>query len=489
MEIPQQNNIQEEDFLIQSLFKRNFNRNITFTPAENSQKFYSFQFELEELNIRLTKRLKKYDEGLIFRLKFLQFSLITKSSSLEVKSQIRELGVDLINNFEAKNEIIIPILKKNEDFQRKKHCFLSFQLQKSLNILSLEMEIGAIEIIYYPSIMLKLMAYFNVQSSEEGVKNLAFEEYQRLQKQASNSFECTGKKSLEVAIRIKIASPSLIIPFLQYNDLQSPCFVLDLGDIELHNEDNTNFFQKKEEYQHFLLNFSAIQLFFYSSITYFYMIKKYGEISDFPDFLNSGNVKNEQFQIIENMKLKSRIQKLKVSNKDRPTAKVFIEFENVSINCSPKTFSDLLNFKKYFDNPDFRTQELLQTEMKSLFENAYRKGMLKKKESTFKNWSNYYAVFSGGYLYFFFSQKDLKYSSYLYIKDSIVKECSNEIGIPFSFKISSKLNDTFLACGSQNDLKLWVKILQKKIHEFSFKGHQFSVQNNRKSEINTKVFN
>lgn len=360
---------------------------------------------------------------------------------------------------------------------------MDFSLIKGTDNLEIELNLGAIEIIYYPSIMIKLMSYFSVQSSEEGIKNLALEEYQVLQNKNSSLFE-NNEKSLEVSIKVRVMSPSLIIPFLQYNDLQSPCFVLKLGDIEFHNEDNELFLMqlnKKQDYQSFLLTFSAIQMFFYSSITFYYMIKKYGEIKDLPDFLNDG-VKNEKFQIIENLKMKSHIQKLKNPSKDKPSMKLFFDFETLIINFSPKTFSDLMNFKNHFNNPDFRTQDLLQTEMKPLFDNAFRKGFLKKKESTFKNWSSYYVVFSGGYLYFFYSQKDLKYSNYLYIKESIVKECSNEIGIPYSFKISNKFTDTFLACNNHNDMKSWVKILQKKIHEFSFKTYQISVQNNRKSE-------
>ena len=491
-------NIKKQQLMLASIYEKAQDKVETLVTIDAPESYVlrSFRFELEEMNIRLTKKLKKFDEGLNFRLKSLQLNVNLKANSLDLSSEIKEIGVDLINNYEAKNEIIIPILKKNLEFHKKKHYFLTCHIKKQLNDLLFEMDLGSLEIIYYPSIMLKLMSYFSVQSTEEGVKNLAAENYEKIQQVTTQKLEGVfsannvSNQSLEVVIRIKIASPTLIIPFLQYNDLQSPCFVVDLGDIELNNEDASE--NKSAEYQNFILRFNSIRLSFYSSINYFYLVKKYGsDITKTSDFLgvegSSNNIKNERFQIIENLRLKSRIQRLKIFSLNRPKLKTDINFEILTINCSPKTFSDLLKFKKFFNNPDFRTQELLQTEMKSLFDNAYRKGVLRKKEATFKNWSNYFVVFSGGYLYFFLSPKDIKYSSYLYIKDSVVKECANEIGVQYAFKISNKFTDTFLACSSYNDLKSWVKILQKKIHEFSFRGYQISVQNNRKSENIAKV--
>ena len=437
----------------------------------------SFGFDLEELNIRVTKKLKKYDEGLIFKLRKLTLGIDFTSDGFGIKSEIREIGIDLINNTETKTEIVIPILTpRSSEFYIKHTSFLELTLRKKGNFLETQMELGSLEIIYYPSIMLKLLAYFSVQSNEEGVRNIALEEYRYIQ---STTSQLVKEKDLDMTIKVRVLSPTLIIPFLQYNDSASPCFVLQLGDIELKNKENNNI--KDDIYQKFALNFQSIRLFFYSSITFFKLSQKYGDLS-FPAFLNQDPSRHERFQIIEQLKLQVIIQRVKVISAEIASMKVLVDFERVRLNLSQKRLNDLMKFTKVFNNPDLRTQELLQTETKPLFEHAFRKGMLKRKEHTFKNWSSYYVVFNGGYLYFFLSPKDVKYSGYVYIKESVVTECSGEIGVPFSFKVSSKTQDTFLACANHNDLKSWVKILQKKIHEFSFKSIQFSVVQNRKSE-------
>jgi len=453
----------------------------------------TFLFELEELNIRLTKKLKKYDEGLIFRLKSLKIaSEMLIKGGFELKAWIREISIDLINNNETKNEIVIPILKRNSELVKKQAYFLVLTLKRQQRSMDTTLELGSLEIVYYPSIMLKLQAYFSVQSNEEGVRNLAIDEYRYLQSSATKQLAMASEQSLDFSIKIKIQSPTLIIPFLQYNDLASPCFVLLLGDIEFNNEDKHILglgvtMRKDDNYEKFLLKSNPIKLFFYSSINFFNLTKKYGEMTAMPAFLTEVNNRNEKFQIIENLELRAHIQRIKAFSRERASMRIMVVFQPVTLNFSQKTFSDLMNFKKFFNNPDFRTQELLQTEMKPLFDHAFRKGMLKKKENTFKNWSNYYVVFNGGYLYFFLSPKDVKYSGYLYIKDSVVKECASEIGVTFSFKVTNKFQDSFFACRDQNDLKSWVKILNKKIHEFSFKTYQFSVIGNRKSEGVAKV--
>ncbi len=49
----------------------------------------------------------------------------------------------------------------------------------------------------------------------------------------------------------------------------------------------------------------------------------------------------------------------------------------------------------------------MQNEKSLILKNNYLQGRIMKKDRTINNWSDYYAVGSGAYLYFFKDQKDL----------------------------------------------------------------------------------
>lgn len=49
-----------------------------------------------------------------------------------------------------------------------------------------------------------------------------------------------------------------------------------------------------------------------------------------------------------------------------------------------------------------------------------------KRGQTYKKWTQYYVIFSGGYLYFFLHKNDLTPTIYSYVKNSTVSKYNKE---------------------------------------------------------------
>ena len=106
-----------------------------------------------------------------------------------------------------------------------------------------------------------------------------------------------------------------------------------------------------------------------------------------------------------------------------------------------------------FNGQIFEQDELLQEEKEVLLRSSLYKGYLSKRDN-FKNWTRYYAIFSGSYLYLYLSHTNLVRHSYLVIKkDAYAEQCDQEIGVVFSFKLVNNAELVYFKCDAQNSLR------------------------------------
>lgn len=71
----------------------------------DSYVYFSFDLKMDEFDLKLSKKLKKFDEGLLFRLTNLQLKLDKRGKGFETKGKILDFAVELFHKYEIETEI------------------------------------------------------------------------------------------------------------------------------------------------------------------------------------------------------------------------------------------------------------------------------------------------------------------------------------------------------------------------------------------------
>ena len=79
--------------------------------------------------------------------------------------------------------------------------------------------------------------------------------------------------------------------------------------------------------------------------------------------------------------------------------------------------------------------------------NKFKSSRIYFKKNNYKNYQQYYAVLSGGYIYFYYDNYENDYIAYYHLKNCDLKESEEE----FSFKLSS------------NNGSIELKLMDKKV--------------------------
>lgn len=92
------------------------------------------------------------------------------------------------------------------------------------------------------------------------------------------------------------------------------------------------------------------------------------------------------------------------------------------------------------------------------------------KRRTYFTWINTFAVMSGGYIYFYDSQKDVAHSSYFFLRECTVerKKTASADEFQFVLSLSNKYNDECeLAFKARNEIDIWENIINQQVVEMS----------------------
>ena len=121
---------------------------------------------------------------------------------------------------------------------------------------------------------------------------------------------------------------------------------------------------------------------------------------------------------------------------------------NIDLNCYIYTiFMSIISILKPTKEIDLWSQ--LNMNEKELKTNAEVSSYILKK-NYYKKYQQYYAVLSGGYIYFYYDNYENDYMAYYHLKNCILKESEDELG----FKLSSNSGTI--------ELKLLVEIIMYK---------------------------
>ena len=408
--------------------------------------WFMVDFSLECGSVQFTKELMNLDKEII-RFQTAGFHLTFKSflNGEEILVNLRELEIMMITEYSgSKIPVIVPILYKSSLSIPNDNLFL-FLYEKNPygrpEDVSFTSKVNSIDCVYNPIFIARLTNFFQVQATEENFKNIAWDKIEKWGDSTQKSVQEILATSIKHKIRIFISAPMLIIPFSHNNnDKNCECWIFNLGNLLLKSSENQ---QPDSFYDLFELKISSIFMKYFPNKLF---IDKYNIWKSNKECLKLSdeekNLFSSVFNVIEDYSVKVQINKIKSQMKSIVDQKIALtkiegELPELHLNLNQQIFKNLVNLPNNLSLDDENSLDFLQTEKLALMRSEIKSGNLFKQRTTFKKWDNYYAIFSGYYLYFFNKKTDLVPVHHTYIKDSIIQTMdynSNESGL-FSFKV------------------------------------------------------
>lgn len=307
--------------------------------------------------------------------------------------------------------------------------------------------LDSVDIVYNPIAIYRLTEFFSVNSGEEIMKTAAWEQIEKIQNTTQETFQQILTNYLKLKLSIEVASPVVIIPFMHNNDPSSECWVLNLGNFSVQSRDE--YLEMKElvletqVYDYFLMDLSKMKMQYFPSRTYFERYISDTLIDDpLPPSKNTTfetPSKERHFNVIEEFSIKTEIRALKKNMnqfvKDKAKLCFSGELPAIIVNLNKVIYKKLVGLPNILFDTDLK-QEMLQNEKAALIKSEYISGWLLKRGNMYKDWFNYYVIFSGGYLYFFHNQSDLVPIQSIYIKEAVISILRrDESDEPHSMKV------------------------------------------------------
>ena len=350
----------------------------------------------------------------------------------------------------------------NENFKDHNKYFMTLFFRKNLyntddNINSkLNLYINVLHITYHQVFLERIINFFKVPLDED-LANKAYDKFEELKMKTKKTIiDNIYKKNI---IQIYIEPRKILIPINKYDIKNSKIILLDVGRIDSNdNYNNTksiDFSNYKEKYS---LYFHSIGVNYYTN--YDEMIKN-----------------KEKFEIISKMNMDLTFGFLNpgLSDEKYPLYKFFLNINsmNIDLNCYIYTiFISILTILKPTKEIDLWSQ--LNTNKKEIKNNSKISGFVFKKNQFYKNYQQYYAVLSGGYIYFYYDDNiDDEYIAYFHLKNCIFQDLEDES----SFKLSSNYGSIELKLSDKNTYDSWKKNIIDRITEMKI---SFKFQENEK---------
>ena len=340
--------------------------------------------------------------------------------------------------------------KFNENFKDNNKYFMTLFFRKNLynsedNVNSkLNLYINVLHITYHQVFLERIINFFKVPLDED-LANKAFDKFQELKLGTQKIInENIFKKNI---IQIYIEPRKILIPINKYDIKNSKILLLDLGRIDSNDNNYTisesiDYSNYKEKYG---LYFHSIGVNYYTN--YNEMIKD-----------------KKKFEIISKMTMSLTFGFLNpgLSDEKYPLYKFFLNINsmNIDLNCYIYTiFISILNILKPTKEIDLWSQ--LNRNKKEIKTNSKVASYLLKKHRFYQKYQQYYAVLSGGYIYFYYDNIDDEYMAYFHLKNCVFEGKDDNL----SFKLISNYGSIELKLFDKKSYDDWKKNINDRITE------------------------
>ena len=340
----------------------------------------------------------------------------------------------------------------NDNFKDKNKYFMTLFFRKNLynsedNINSkLNLYINVLHITYHQVFLERIINFFKVPLDED-LANKALDKFEELKMGTQKTIiDNIYKKNI---IQICIEPRKILIPINKYDIKNSKILLLDVGRIDSNdvynnknNEKSIDYTNYKEKYS---LYFHSIGLNYYSNYEdMFKDIKKFEIISKMTmdltfGFLNPG-LSDEKF----------------------PLYKFFLNISSMTIDLNSyiyTIFISILTILKPTKEIDLWSQ--LNINKKEIKTNSKISSYILKKNNFYRKYQQYYAVLSGGYIYFYYDNIDNDYIAYFHLKNCVLQELEEEL----SFKLISNYGSIELKLSDKKNYEMWKENINDRITE------------------------
>ena len=357
-----------------------------------------------------------------------------------------------------------------ENFKDKNKYFMTLFFRKNLynteeNINSeLNLYINVLHITYHQVFLERIINFFKVPLNEDLV-NKARDKFEELKMGTQKTIiDNIYKKNI---IKINIEPRKILIPINKYDIKNSKILLLDVGriDSDYNNKttkDISDYSNYKEKYS---LYFHSIGLNYYTN---------------YEEMINN----KKKFEIISKMTVDLTFGFLNpgLSDEKYPLYKFFLNINSmtVDLNCYIYTiFISILNILKPTKEIDLWSQ--LNTNQKEIITNSKIASFILKKNQFYKKYQQYYAVLSGGYIYFYYDDNiNDEYIAYFHLKNCIFQELDE-----LSFKLSSNYGSIELKLSDKKIYDSWKNNIINRITEMkiSYKFQEDEQLNQKNLEL------
>lgn len=289
---------------------------------------------------------------------------------------------------------------------------------------------------YSADAAIMISSFFILPETQESVKTAAWDTLQNLQDSTTATLTEFLYGETRYSMKIKLRCPHIRIPSGQYGK-----FLLNLGVIDIVN---TN---EESLYETINVSISGIQL----------------------DHLH---LEGEE-KIIPELQMNWRLSFLKSSYKSRKWENLVTSLDSspdflfegelyeLKIFCQPSFLSNVKGLVHSLDLGRVSTVNSSEEIMKKCIMSSW----LQKKSKNLQQWNTYFAVLSGGYIYFFIGEDSKFPVSYYYIKDCSISD-TNNLGISYCIILRNRYGECYLSLNTEIELHFWKRSLTEQINEF-----------------------
>jgi ribosomal protein L31 len=382
-----------------------------------------FHFTMEQGRVELKmKRREAGDimEGLTLEYQNIEISLHTRTVGFDLFAKVQkcvffswEEGAEPLIIAEKSAEVTDPLWTLDMKYQHPK-LFETSNTKFISTPLMFYFEKQALR---------QVVSFFVIPHARDTFKTAAWDTLQEIQDSTQGRLTDILTSTSKHIIHLELSAPKLRIP------AGSNAFMIDLGEINLNNDISSI----NESYETLSMQIGSLEM--------NYICNGF-PLPVIPPFSINGNV--------------SFIKSSHKLNCSGAHIELDLDLPEFNLILSPITYSELLRLNSAFSLDD-DIWNGVTTDKSQLIEKAELIDIIQKQGQNFKSWHQYFAILSGGYIYFFLDSSDTYSTSHFYIKDCSIEEIRDENEPPNTMRLENRYGTCVLSFATEKDMNRWWK--------------------------------
>ena len=251
------------------------------------------------------------------------------------------------------------------------------------------LDINVLHITYHQVFLERLISFFKVDLNED-IANRAWEKLLNARTSAQRAIKNSLNKTNLLQVSIK--PRKILIPVNKYDVKSTKILLVDLGEVKIENfknikipKDNSKTLFDEKYKEKYVINLESLTLNYYKTFNQMLLNKnKYGIITNLSGKLYFGFLGDDY------------------SNMKYPQIFFYLDLYNLILFMNKNIYTILMfliDIMKPTKDADLWSQ--LNSSKEEIKSNANIAGKVSKRNKLFQNYSDYFAVLSGGYIYFY----------------------------------------------------------------------------------------